>query len=157
MIYLFWGVLNIVVFFGWLWIGSNLLFKRKSYKPIETRLYSVVFIIGLVSLLTSNSKNELTYQKSHDLPAIMDHFEVKNTLTHHLEITIIRDKETNQLLPQFTQAQLTGFVAGLNWNLSGLSEIQNQLQINGFLTWKLMGIELYNQPQTFTIAIDEKK
>ncbi|WP_373397703.1 hypothetical protein V8V91_24680 [Algoriphagus halophilus] len=156
MAYLFWGVLNLLVFFGWLWVGSTLLFNRKSNKPIETRLYSVVFILGLVSILTSNSKNEHGNQKSYDLPATMEHLELKRTFTHHLDITIIRDKASNQLLPQFTHAQLTGFVAGLNWRLLGLNEVQNQLQISGVLSWKLMGFELYNQPQTFIIATDEK-
>ncbi|WP_143185820.1 hypothetical protein [Algoriphagus halophilus] len=109
-----------------------------------------------MSILTSNSKNERDDQKSPDLPATMEHLELKSTFTHHLDITIIRDKASNHLLPQFTHAQLTGFVAGLNWRLMGLNEVQNQLQISGVLSWKLMGFELYNQPQTFTIDNDEK-
>jgi hypothetical protein len=102
MIYLLWGVLNILLILGWIWIGFSLLFKTKSFQPRHSKLYSVVFIFGLIGLLAGNKKIEKNETKSHNKPVTFSHMEVGKTLTHHLEILILKDKESNQILPQFT-------------------------------------------------------
>ena len=155
MIHLIWGVLNILLILTWLWIGFSLLFRRKSLVVGNLKPYSIFFIVGLLVLFSAKSKDSESPKMSYNKPISVTIVKTGETLTNHISILIIRDKESGEILPQYTHSNLTGFMAGLDWEQSGVNERDGKLEVSGILSWKLFGINFYSQSKSYTEVISE--
>ncbi|PZX61381.1 hypothetical protein LV84_00369 [Algoriphagus ratkowskyi] len=155
MIYLIWGVLNILLILSWLWIGFSLFFRRKNIAVGNSRPYSIFFVVGLLVLLSAKSKDSVAPKMSYNKPTTVTIVETGKTLTNHISIVSIRDKESGEILTQYTDSNLTGFMSGLDWEQSGVYESDGKLEVNGILSWRLFGINFFSQSKSFTEVISE--
>jgi hypothetical protein len=168
ILYLLWGLLNIVLFVFFI----VTCFKASKFlKEKIGLLAAIVFVFGLLSFVTTSGNDEenLATDKNERKKwkfATDDKIEINSiqTISVVLERTIMSQyqlgiqygKTSDQILPVQAYSLTTGLISGTNWkpvsidvNTSG-DDKTLQYFVIGVIEWKLLGATIYSQPKSFS-------
>ncbi|GHA78048.1 hypothetical protein GCM10007389_34910 [Pontibacter akesuensis] len=87
---------------------------------------------------------------------------LEDNLTLDINMYVKYSAEQNNYIPVESKSYLTGFVSGYEWELKSI-QARNldpnksaDFTADGILTWKLFGINIYNETKVFRGVIKEE-
>jgi len=169
MPHLVWGLLNIAIFFYFIFVcikGARLI------KQGLGSLAALVFVIGLLSFAAQSNRNEenrepntnmlrqWTFLPKDSLKNVERHstevsLEKTMVSTCHLYIQYVVDKRNNRIIPVSASSDMTGLIIGTIWKPAAITldtvAVNNKLRyaIFGTVDWKLFGLTLYTENKDY--------
>ncbi|TDQ18417.1 hypothetical protein DFQ04_0216 [Algoriphagus boseongensis] len=137
MILILWGLLNLFLMLAFLFFALGLILRgRKFFEGYNLKHVFLVLFIGISGflLMPKSKKTEarIIYGK-------MEVIRIEENLTNSIFLNLVRDKDTGEILQEETNSTMSGFVAGIDWHHLGVSEKDEKLILEGFITWRLLG------------------
>lgn len=157
MVHLIWGIINILFFVSWIYLAIKFLSGNRSFFKRHSKFYTLILVFGFISFVSGRSEADEQNTDHLDSPTVLQFAKVNETLTYGIDLTLVRDKETGMVIQDRSQSSLEGFVSGLGWKHFSVLENENDLELTGFLSWKILGLTLYSQTKTFCISKDQVK
>ena len=164
MLQLFWSVLNIAVFLGFVYLSykTTVLIRKKI-----NLFVSILFVLVLVSVVDAaekspeinNGKSEIVSatpgQKNFDQTQLI-YITLQKDLLFHVDLAAFygRYNDSPELYPISAGSTISGLVAGYQWIPSKIlldtESGKMRYRFSGILNWKLLGITFYAQEKYFT-------
>lgn len=144
---LFWSILNLVLLIGFLYFFWRVFRLGLSQMPKKQRYFASPFLVlGLISLLGGRDSAESSTRVIG--PQYSVQFEsVKLSLINNLDVQLIRNKADGRIDPILSESSVSGFVFGTGWRSRKISEDENQLKVEGTMSYKLLGMEIMSWPR----------
>jgi len=127
-----------------------------------------IFIVGLgmVGILSAFNSEENSnrikitdnYSKKNNSEVIM--LTLENNLTFDINMLVKYSVDQSEFIPIESNSYLTGFVSGYQWEFTKIqtnkkvSGEKAEFIADGVLIWNILGVNLYNEPKSFSGTID---
>ncbi|MBN3583578.1 hypothetical protein JYB64_14350 [Algoriphagus aestuarii] len=157
MVHLTWGIINLFFFFSWIYLAIKFLSGNRSFFKKHSKLYTLILIFGFISFVSGRSENDEADAEPITKPTSLNFAKTNKTLTYEIDLTLVRDKNTGMIIQDKSQSNLQGFVIGLGWKHLSVAEKEKEVELTGFLSWKILGLTLYSQTKSFQIPKEEIK
>lgn len=168
MVYLFWGLINIVLFLFFIVLGL----KATKFVRAKVGLFAaIIFACGLLSFV-GNSNNDNKEPNSNHIKTweyTLDEENLDRSTSYSLDINLEKnlvskyylgilygkDKSGEYTIPIGAHSFKDGFVGGTNWKPVGImvnrtNDKKNfEYIVDGILEWKLLGATIYSQSKTY--------
>lgn len=157
MIYLLWSLLNLFLVLSFFYFAIGLIFRgRKTIEPYFKPFVFVVLFFGFTGFLGSYKKKNEDKTLVIPMPLERKNYSVFSHLSNKMELTIYRDPETKVINQEFSKSSIHGLVMGLQWHHVMVSENVNELEVEGFWEWNLIGNRAFRNFRTYKIeAVDQ--
>ncbi len=151
--YLIWSLLNLFLVLSFFFFAFGLILKGRQFlQPYFKPFVVFVLVFGTFGVLNSTTKGFRKEPKLINQPTTRETFLVSEHLSNKLLLTLHRDRETGEIIQEFSSSDLQGLVMGLSWKHLEVVESNGQLQVEGWWDWSLMGIRVFRNFRTYPIA-----
>lgn len=152
MLQLLWGVINLFLVLSFFYFGIGILIRGRKFLIGYNKFFTVpVLLIGFLGVIFSEKIEDKIIPGYKGL-ATMETILVSKNLSNTIQLFLVRDKETGQLLQEKSHSSVHGFVMGLDWDHLLVIEKKETLQIRGVLHWKFMGNLVFSQDKVFEVG-----
>ncbi|GEL12013.1 hypothetical protein FGL01_27520 [Flavobacterium glycines] len=168
MIYLLWGLLNIILFLFFITICFK---ATRLIREKVGLLASIIFVFGLLSFMGhSNDNNDdddpnknqvktWNFISKDNIQPNTSYFlnvDLEKTLISKFNLEIICGKnKQNIIVPISAYSLLNGFVSGINWKPTSITinnkDNNNKFEylVYGTVEWKLLNLTIYSQRKEY--------
>lgn len=152
MLQLLWGVINLFLVLSFFYFGIGILIRGRKFLIWYNKFFTVpVLLIGFLGVIFSEKIEDKIIPGYKGL-ATMETILVSKNLSNTIQLFLVRDKETGQLLQEKSYSSVHGFVMGLDWDHLLVIEKKETFQIRGVLHWKFMGNLVFSQDKVFEVG-----
>ncbi|GAA4242200.1 hypothetical protein [Winogradskyella damuponensis] len=163
MIYLFWTVLNGIIFFYFLYlIFGFIAIGKRIFRPQFKIVSITIMFIGIIQIISASNKEEknnmivINEKINGNYNSMSKTIKLEDNLTMDIVLLIKYTADGDSFMPTASHSVLTGFVGSYIWEFNSIQTSnlnpneQAEYSVNGILKWNLFGINVYSESKSFS-------
>lgn len=153
MIFLLWSLLNLFLILSFYYFTIGLIVRGRKFLASYFKPYVLfVMVFGTYGFVKSASKYLQQEAKVNHRASTIQIIPVSEQLSNKLILTLIRDAQTGEVDQKFSSSDLQGLVLGLRWNHVQVVEKTENMEVEGWWDWYLMGNRVFSNYEIYEIG-----